>query len=95
MSEFVQSSVQFYCASLGIIHQTTCPHTSQQKGVAERKHRHILDIMRIIMLLMHVSKHLWSDAVLKACYLINRMSSAPLGGEVPLRRLRPDAKLFP
>ena len=27
--EFVQSSVQSYCASLSIIHQTTCPHTSR------------------------------------------------------------------
>ena len=28
--EFIQSSVQSYCASLGIIQQTTCPNTFQQ-----------------------------------------------------------------
>ena len=54
--EFVQSKVESYCASLGIIHQITCPHTFQQNGVAERKHRHILDVARTIMLHMKVSK---------------------------------------
>ena len=93
--EFVQSSVQSYCASLGIIHQTTCFHMSQQNGVTERKHRHILDVTRTIMLQMHVPKYLWSDVVFTTSYLINRIPSTPLGGEVPFRRFQPDAELFP
>jgi histone deacetylase 1/2 len=28
----------------GIFHRRTCPHTSQQNGTAERKHRHIVDM---------------------------------------------------
>ena len=56
--EFVQSSIQSYCAFLGLIHQTTCPHTSQQNDVAERKHRHILDVTRTIMLQIYVPKYL-------------------------------------
>lgn len=31
-------------ARLGIQHRLTCPHTSEQNGVAERKHRHIVDM---------------------------------------------------
>ena len=85
--EFVQSSVQFYCASLEIIHQTIFLNTSQQNSVAERKHRHILDVMHTIMLLIHVPKYLWSDAVLTVFYLINRMPSTSLRGEIPIRRL--------
>ena len=42
--EFVQTALEEHCASLGIIHQTSCPYTSQQNGVAERKHRHLLDM---------------------------------------------------
>lgn len=26
----------------GIIHRCTCPHTSQQNGMVERKHRHVV-----------------------------------------------------
>ena len=91
---FVQTKIASFCASLSIIHQTSCPHTSQQNGVAERKHRYILDITRTIMLHMHVSKYLWSDVVLTATYLINRMSFGPLNGEVPIHRLKPDTCLF-
>ena len=92
--EFTQMNLQSYCESLGVIHQTSCPHTSQQNGVAERKHRHILDVAYSIMLEMHVPKYLWSDAILTASYLINCMSSTPFRGEVPLQRLRPDMKIF-
>ena len=56
--EFVQSKVESYYASLGIIHQTTCPHTSQQNGVAEHEHKHILDVTCTIMLHMQVPKYL-------------------------------------
>lgn len=48
--EFVQKEVENYCASLGILHQTSYPHTSQQNRVAERKYRHILDITHTILL---------------------------------------------
>ena len=48
-----------------MISQTSCSHTSQQNGVAERKYRHILDVARTLMIHMSV--------VLSACYLINRM----------------------
>ena len=56
--EFVQTELQKYCATLGVLHQTTCPNTSQQNGVAEYKHRHILDVTRTLMLQMHVPKYI-------------------------------------
>ena len=54
-----------------------------------------MDVTRTIMSHMHVPKYLLSDAVLTATYLINRMPSGPLGGEVPIRRLKPNTCLFP
>lgn len=33
-----------YLKELGIIHRLTCPHTSHQNGIVERKHRHILEM---------------------------------------------------
>jgi hypothetical protein len=65
--EYTQSSVASFCADRGIIHQTSCVHTSQQNGVAERKHRHLLDVARTLMFNMHVPKQYWADVVLIAC----------------------------
>ncbi|KAL0326609.1 UNVERIFIED_CONTAM: Retrovirus-related Pol polyprotein from transposon RE2 [Sesamum angustifolium] len=92
--EFVQKSVSDFCNSKGILHQTSCPYTSQQNGVAERKHRHLLDVARTIMTHMHVPKSYWGDAVLTACYLINRMPSTVLHGDTPYSCLFPDKPLF-
>ena len=36
--EFTQNAIHELCTRKGILHQTTCPYTSQQNGAAERKH---------------------------------------------------------
>ena len=59
----------------GLIHQTTCLHISQQNGVAEHKHRHLLDVTRTFMFNMHVSKPYCADVILTLIYLINHMHS--------------------
>ena len=57
----------------GLVHQFSCPHTPSQNGLAERKHRHIIETA--ITLLHHSSlplKFLF-EAVSTAAYLINRL----------------------
>ena len=80
-SKYTQSVMNSFCADRGIIHQTSCPHTSQQNGVVERKHRHLLDVARTLLFHMQVPKHFWGDAVLTACHLINHMPSVVLNQE--------------
>ena len=76
--EFTQKAIEELCLAHGIVHQTTCPYTSQQNGVAERKHRHLLDMVRTLLLAMRVPQYLWCEAVLTATYLVNRLPSGLL-----------------
>ena len=92
--EFTQKVIEELCRAHGIVHQTTCPYTSQQNGVTERKHRHLLDMVRTLLLTMRVPKYLWCEAVLTATYLVNRLPSAALGGDIPLQRLTPAVDIF-
>ena len=59
----------------GVLHQTSCPDTPPQNVAAERKNRHILEVARSLMYTMNVPKFLWSEAVMTATFLINRMPS--------------------
>ncbi|KAL6961341.1 hypothetical protein U1Q18_052492 [Sarracenia purpurea var. burkii] len=67
----------------GIRHQSSCLNTPQQNGIAERKNHHLFEVTRAIMFHMKVSKHFWSEVVLIACYIINRMLSTVLQGKTP------------
>ncbi|CAL2271706.1 unnamed protein product [Prunus armeniaca] len=76
--EFVNHDFQTYFQQHGIIHETTCPQTPQQNGVAKRKNRHLLEIARALLIGAHVPRHHWDDAIVTAVHLINRMPSVHL-----------------
>lgn len=85
-----------FWAERGIQHQSTCPNTPQQNGLAERKNRHLLEVARAIMFTMHVPQYLWGEAVLTASYLINRMPTCVLNFSTPLEALKktyPDSRM--
>jgi len=44
--EYFKTELIEFMNSKGILHQTTCPHSPQQNGVAKRKNRHILEVIR-------------------------------------------------
>ena len=79
----MQNALQNYWFSHGIIYQTVCAHNTQQNDIAERKNCHLLDIIRTLMIHMHVPKYFWADAVLTACHLINRVLSSVLDDKTP------------
>jgi hypothetical protein len=74
-------------ASHGIHHRITYPHTHQQNGYMERKHRHIVEIG--LTLLAHCSAPLtyWAEAFQTTCYLINRLPTPILKNTSPLQKL--------
>jgi len=81
--EYLSHQFQNFMSSNGILHQTSCAHTPQQNGVAKRKTRHLIETIRTLLLRSNVPFRYWGDAVLMACYLINRMPSSVLGNQVP------------
>ncbi|CAJ2672360.1 unnamed protein product [Trifolium pratense] len=68
----------------GIVHQSSCPNTPQQNGVAERKNRHLLEVARALLFASKVPNYLWGEAVLTAAYLINRVPSKVLNFQTPI-----------
>jgi len=57
--------------SHGTLSQQSCPHTNEQNNVAERKHRHILDTIRALLISTSVPPYLWAEAFLVAVLFIS------------------------
>jgi histone deacetylase 1/2 len=72
---------------LGISHHVSCPHSHQQNGSAERKHRHIVEVG--LSLLAHASMPLkfWDESFLTGVFLINRLPSKTIHNDTPYERL--------
>jgi histone deacetylase 1/2 len=76
-----------YFQRTGVSHRVSCPHTSQQNGIAERKHRHLVETGLALLAHSSLPLHFWDEAFLTACYLINRMPSPVINKQTPLFRL--------
>jgi histone deacetylase 1/2 len=86
-----------FFSDIGVSHRVSCPHTHQQNGTAERKHRHVVETG--LTLLAHASMPYcyWSDAFSTACFLINRLPSRVINMQTPIERLlgeTPDYTFF-
>ncbi|KAL3523634.1 hypothetical protein ACH5RR_016468 [Cinchona calisaya] len=85
--EYMSNSFQEFLQTNGIISQRSCPSTPQQNGVAERKNRHLLDVVRTLLLESFVPSRFWCEALSTAVHLINRLPSSSLNHVSPFTRL--------
>jgi hypothetical protein len=70
-----------------ITHRVSYPHTHQQNGLAERKHRHIVETGLALLAQAHLPLRFWDEAFNTATYLINRMPSKVIGHDTPIHKL--------
>ncbi|XP_019225056.1 PREDICTED: uncharacterized protein LOC109206664 [Nicotiana attenuata] len=92
--EYVSELFRSYTRQHGILHQSACVDTPSQNGVAERKNRHLLDTTRALLFQIKFPKQFWADAVSTTYFLINRMPSSVLGGDMPYSFLFPNKSIF-
>uniref|UniRef100_A0A2N9G021 Integrase catalytic domain-containing protein n=1 Tax=Fagus sylvatica TaxID=28930 RepID=A0A2N9G021_FAGSY len=85
--EFTSNAFNQFCANKGIIHQLSCPHTPQQNGVAERKHKHLIQCALAILSESKLPMSYWSHAVSTATHIINRLPTPNLSYNNPWEML--------
>jgi hypothetical protein len=65
----------------------SCPHTYQQNGSAEQKHRHIVETGLALLPRASVPLKFWDQAFTTATYLINRIPTCVIDNLCPLEHL--------
>lgn len=70
--EFTSSEFVEFCSVNGIKRQLTAAYTPQQNGVAERKNRTIMNMVRSMLSVKEIPKEFWPEAVKWSTYVLNR-----------------------
>ncbi|CAL8157411.1 unnamed protein product [Prunus armeniaca] len=77
---------QFMLHIKGVLHETTCPQTPQQNGVAESKNGQILTDAGALLLGVSIPKRFWMDFVTNVVYLLNRLPLRVLDFQTPMQK---------
>ena len=72
-----------YCANASIIRQYSQPYTPQHNGIAKRRNRSLLDIVRSLLSDTVLPNHLWAEVVRTACIIMNLRSSKAKPDKTP------------
>ena len=83
--EFI--ALRSFLSSHGISHLTSPPHTQEHNGIAERKHRHIVETGLTLLHEAKIPTTYWTYSFVAAVYLINRLPSAVINNASPYQKL--------
>jgi hypothetical protein len=53
--EYMSHQFTSFLTTHGIYHRVTCPHTPEQNGISERKHRHIMEVGLSLLAQSHLN----------------------------------------
>jgi len=71
--EFLSNQFKTLLESNGITHRISCPYTTQQNGLAERKHCHVVEMGLAMLAQSGLSKEFWVESFHTVIFLINRL----------------------
>jgi len=81
--EFNSKELTEFCNEHGINRQLTTAYTPQQNGVAERKNRTIMNMVRSMLNAKQLPKEFWAEAVNWSVHILNRCPTSALDGMTP------------
>ena len=84
--EFCNISMQEYLSKVGIVLETTAPHTPQQNAASERENRTVVESARTMFHAKQLPYFLWAEAVNTVVYLQNRMPNSRTGNSTPYEK---------
>jgi len=81
--EFTSGELETFCIEQGILHEVTAPYTPQHNGIAERRNRTILNMVRSMIKGKNLPHNFWGEAATTAVYILNRCPTKSLHSQVP------------
>jgi len=81
--EFLENALGDYLRQQGIRHHTSCTYTPQQNGLAKRKNRQIMEMVRASLFGMNIPRFYWGEVVKSVVYIMNRVPSQVLEFQTP------------
>nr|GFC02868.1 hypothetical protein [Tanacetum cinerariifolium] len=83
-TKFVNHTLQDYYEEVGISHETSVAHSSQQNGVVERRNRTLIEAARTMLIYAQAPLYLWEEAMATACFTQNHSIIRLRHGKTPI-----------